>query len=737
MILKNYQDELLTAYEEYLKACRETGDPGAAFAEATLEHFGHALTYTPLPQSEQTPYVCLRVPTGGGKTRLAAQSIARAARSFFHQERLLTLWLVPTEAILTQTLRALGTPGEMLHSDLCELFGVGRFEVMDLDQAKRIQPATLDTAHVIVVTTMQSFKAGDREKRVVYRTSGDLMPHFRGRDVEEAGEKSFFDVIRLRRPFVVVDEAHNQGTPLATDTVAAMCPGAVLELTATPDRQHLPSNVLRSVSASTLQNEDMLKLPVELAVHPDWRIAFREALQRLNGLDEEAAEEKALTGEELRPVMLIQAERRAAGRETFTAERVKELLQADFQIPVEQIAIATGESDEIGERRMEDPDYPRFIITVDKLREGWDCPFAYVLFSFRSTTSATAVEQVLGRVLRMPHVKRKHREALNRAYAYAVSSALAETVESLKDGLVQSGFERLEAAALVQPPPDFGEGDLFTSREEHAVELPTVNQVLQQPVVSKLPQRLRDRVEVSPETGVLVLRGEINDAVVKAVAGSFEDREAGEIVRKALDLERAGGAGTGDEQPAPALRGEVWQVPLLHVEREEGYRELFDEQALLDSDWEIDTFDSKLDEADFSREPEALRRARIDISARERIVIDPYKDLDDQLQLKLQEEGWSQVLLVSWLDSHIPFLYASRPQKVAWINAALNFLMKERGFSLEELAYRKYRLRECADTEEKEQIGKLWAERSGGKGLFFMVGLDEWKQLPAWVGECA
>lgn len=73
----------------------------------------------------------------------------------------------------------------------------------------------------------------------------------------------------------------------------------------------------------------------------------------------------------------------------------------------------------------------------------------------------------------------------------------------------------------------------------------------------------------------------------------------------------------------------------------------------------------------------------------------------------------------------------------ALINAALNFLMKERGFSLEELAYRKYRLRECADTEEKEQIGKLWAERSGGKGLFFMVGLDEWKQLPAWVGECA
>ena len=44
----------------------------------------------------------------------------------------------------------------------------------------------------------------------------------------------------------------------------------------------------------------------------------------------------------------------------------------------------------------------RFIITVDKLREGWDCPFAYVLCSLRETRSATALEQIVGRVLRLP-----------------------------------------------------------------------------------------------------------------------------------------------------------------------------------------------------------------------------------------------------------------------------------------------------------------------------------------------
>ena len=34
----------------------------------------------------------------------------------------------------------------------------------------------------------------------------------------------------------------------------------------------------------------------------------------------------------------------------------------------------------------------RYIITVQALREGWDCPFAYVLCSVQTIRSATAVE---------------------------------------------------------------------------------------------------------------------------------------------------------------------------------------------------------------------------------------------------------------------------------------------------------------------------------------------------------
>nr|MDP2191408.1 hypothetical protein [Rhodoferax sp.] len=56
-------------------------------------------------------------------------------------------------------------------------------------------------------------------------------------------------MLRLRRPFVVVDEAHNSRTELAFDMLARFRPSGVMELTATPDLERTPSNVLHSVSA--------------------------------------------------------------------------------------------------------------------------------------------------------------------------------------------------------------------------------------------------------------------------------------------------------------------------------------------------------------------------------------------------------------------------------------------------------------------------------------------------------
>ena len=717
MPLKDYQQSLLDDYAAYLARTRELSDPDKAFREST--QFGQP--YFPLKGGEAIPYVCLRVPTGGGKTLIAGHSIKTVNDNFLAANQSLILWLVPSDAIREQTLYVLKTPGEILHQAMRDLFGA--VNVLDINEALAVQPSTLNTANTIIVSTMQSFKRDDKDKDKdsvalrVNRQNGALMPHFENVDKELRGEGSLVDAIKLRKPFVIVDEAHNQGTPLAVDTLLRFNPSCILELTATPDRAVNPSNVLRSISASVLQNEDMIKLPLELAISPEYKVALAEAINRVRSLETEAAEEQKLTGERIDPVvMLIQGESAQAGHERFTPPRVKEILINDHKIPAESIAIEYLGTKELEGKRLGDPDFPQFVITVDKLREGWDCPFAYVLFSFRSTTSTTAVEQILGRILRMPHVTRKQREALNRSYAYVVSDKLAETVNNLRDGLVQSGFERLAAKDMICTPDGANENlSLFPMKQDLTIPLPEANDHVVLPdndAIQILPKALRDRIEISPESGTLTVKDGVNANEIEKIAATFTSPEASRVIRERMDTALTA---TPVSEKTPAENGERAKVPLLSY-RQGKLFEPFDETPLLDADWEITDFDANLSESEFAHDVEAMRRASLTISQLEKIECDVYDRLDSQLALFDTEKGWTHTELVHWLDRNIPFIYADRDQKVAWITAAVNYLVNDRSLTVEELAYRKFRLRGAI--ERKLGEGLVQAKQRVFKGLF-------------------
>src|SRR5690606_13121381 len=302
MSLKPYQEHVLQAYEDFLQAYKAAGEsaPGTnnasrdAFEQCTQRHFKLKIPYhaPPALAEADVPVVCLRIPTGGRKTLVGGHAIARFKRSLRPAGTSLTLWLVPSDPIRTQTLRALRKPGQLLHDELRSL--LGDVAVLDIDEALSSPPSLFDAQDVVIVATMQTFKQEDTGKLAVYKPNGALMEHFRG--VDNPGW-SLVEALKMRRPFVIVDEAHNQGTALAFDTLARLDPCAVLELTATPDRLHQPSNVLYSVSASTLQSADMIKLPVDMAAHGDWRIAMPEAIACLDRLQSAADAEKAATGE--------------------------------------------------------------------------------------------------------------------------------------------------------------------------------------------------------------------------------------------------------------------------------------------------------------------------------------------------------------------------------------------------------------------------------------------------------
>ena len=73
----------------------------------------------------------------------------------------------------------------------------------------------------------------------------------------------------------------------------------------------------------------------------------------------------------------------------------------------------------------------RYIITVNALKEGWDCPFAYILASLANKTSRVDVEQILGRVLRLPYTTKRKEELLNLSYVFTSSNDFWNTVENI------------------------------------------------------------------------------------------------------------------------------------------------------------------------------------------------------------------------------------------------------------------------------------------------------------------
>ena len=76
------------------------------------------------------PNVCLRLPTGGGKTLLAAHTVAVAGRHFLERDYPVVLWMVPTNTIRVQTAEALKKPGHPYRAALDEAFD-GRVSVFD------------------------------------------------------------------------------------------------------------------------------------------------------------------------------------------------------------------------------------------------------------------------------------------------------------------------------------------------------------------------------------------------------------------------------------------------------------------------------------------------------------------------------------------------------------------------------------------------------------------------------
>ena len=523
--LKTYQQSALAALGMFL---RQAGTMGleAAWAHAMArEDSGRGASKAGAPyradELGQTPCVCLRIPTGGGKTLMASHAIPLIAQTWSQRDFPVALWLVPSDTIRSQTLAALQSPGHAYRAALQDAYGE-RFQVCELDALHTLPPQSFGQQAIIVVATIQSFRVANRAGRRVYAMSEAWETHFKSLNLtpQQAAERglacveqadldaegqvvltakdlgrvkcSLANWLAWQQPIVIVDEAHNAKTPLSLTMLQGIRPSCVLDLTATP--VPAKTNVLYSVSARELEAEDMIKLPIMLAEHETvWQDAVRDALLRRTQLEAEAAHEPQY----VRPIVLFQAQDKGG---EATVDIVKQHLLESHHIEEREIAVATGSQRELDGVNLFDPACPvRYVITVDALREGWDCSFAYVLCSLQNLRSNQAVEQLLGRVLRMPYAQKRKSPALNKAYVHVIARSFSEAANSLVDSLTQGmGFDAMSAASVLLPDEDdlFGEApDVIEKALTVELELTALD-----PIAVACALRAQPDVQILPGT---------------------------------------------------------------------------------------------------------------------------------------------------------------------------------------------------------------------------------------------
>ncbi len=504
MELKRYQERVIREVKLFLEALAAQQAAGNRHAsldawEDSKRQFFIKGDYRPRRNGlgKDLPTFCIKVPTGGGKTLLATQILGLVYQTILKSRNGsgLVLWVVPSDQIYKDTLKAFRDRRHFYRESL-EFALSRRIEVWEKHEIFRLTAGQLHSNLNILLLKLASTNRETREQLKFFRDSGgNIVQHFPPENDPEKNKAlkaqflnldmlgdddgqdeglvktSLGNLVRLCEPAVVLDEGHKATSELARKTIEGFNASIVVELSATP---HKEANVLVRVSGKELLDEQMIKLPMNIANsnQPSWKNCLTQAREKREELERWAEQHYKATEKLIRPIVLVQVERTGRDqRDTgfVHSEDAKEYLMQREGVHESAIAIKTSEKDDIEGMDLLAEGCPvEWIITKAALQEGWDCPFAYVLVSLTNTGSQQSMTQLVGRVLRQPDAERTPFDELNESYVFCLRRKAADISCEVKKALEEEGYEG-DAASVVDRTAEDGKAGqkrVATVREE-------------------------------------------------------------------------------------------------------------------------------------------------------------------------------------------------------------------------------------------------------------------------------
>lgn len=471
-MLKNYQQRVLEDMEAFLTNLDSARQNFESLPEGLKSTFGNyvavALTGAYSHFSDRTktgagkayPRVCIKMPTGGGKTLVAVETIRAYQNLFAKRKTGLVVWITHRDQIYRQTIENLQNKSHPYRQLLDQSSG-NRTLIIEKGQVLRRQ----DVEENLCVL-MLMIQSATRDSNKMFEDSGgytDFFPAENRYDLHKEllrlipnldctnetlldrmqVKTSLGNIIRTLEPLIIVDEFHTMYTDNARATLDGLNPSLIVGLSATPKQG---MNIVSQVSGKDLKNEDMIKLDMHL-VPPsqsgDWHTMLGAIKSKREDLEKKAIKLEQNKGVYIRPIALIQVERTGKdqrGQGFVHSEDVREFL-IDAGVPKHEIAVKSSSIDEIkAQKLLSKESEARYIITKEALKEGWDCSFAYILGVIPNARANGSMTQLVGRVLRQPYAKKTGIKDLDESYVYFATGQTQDVLSNVKKGFEDEGL---------------------------------------------------------------------------------------------------------------------------------------------------------------------------------------------------------------------------------------------------------------------------------------------------------
>lgn len=371
--------------------------------KSLLEH-----TFDALSELQQQTKILLEAPTGSGKTVMMASLIERIVEELPMQpgltDNVAFIWFAPN-TLHIQSFQSL----QKLYAD------ANKLNCIDLNNLSG--NPVLNNKDLLFV----NWSAVDKVKNL-WRRENET-----NTNLETLIENTKAEGTQI---ILVIDEAHLSAFTGAQAIAVRNLIQANVEVlvTATPTFQRPQRTV--SISRKKVIEEQMIKKGVRINIGLDaaQQNGDNVHIHLLRTAFDKKRELEQLYNDELgkniiNPLILIQlpSENSSLSDEDKSIrEALEGLLNVEYNVSTSNGKLAVWLSGERNKDGLEDMNgLQDVLIFKQAIAQGWDCPRAAILVSYRNINSPEFGIQTVGRILRMPHQKHYKNDALNYGYVYS------------------------------------------------------------------------------------------------------------------------------------------------------------------------------------------------------------------------------------------------------------------------------------------------------------------------------